>query len=166
MTRILSPLRLLTGLFAIACAHAQPRTLEFYSFSVFAGQSGTAGNVDGTAAAARFNYPRALALDSAGNLYLAAGDNHTIRKITPDGVVTTVAGVRGNSGSTDGPAASARFLYPSGIAVAADGTLYVADGNTTIRKITPDGTVSTLAGRAGFSGSTDGAGSNARCPAF
>ncbi len=162
MNRGFSLLRLLAGLSAIASAHAQPRTLEFYSFSVFAGQSGTTGNIDGTAAAARFNYPRALALDSAGNLYLAAGDNHTIRKITSDGVATTVAGVRGSSGSTDGPAASARFLYPSGVAVAADGTLYVADGNNTIRKITPDGTVSTLAGRAGFSGSTDGAGSNAR----
>lgn len=141
----------------------QSRTLEFYAFSVFAGQSGSAGNVDGAGTAARLAYPNGLAIDASGNLYLAAGDNHTIRKITASGVVTTVAGVRGNSGSNDGSAATARFLYPKGVAVAADGTLYVADGgNHTIRKITADGTVSTLAGRAGSSGSSDGFGESAR----
>jgi sugar lactone lactonase YvrE len=161
MIRLFSPLRLLTGFLAIACAHAQPRTLEFYTFDVLAGQAGTLGGVDGTGAEARFSYPKGLDRDAEGNLYLAAGDNQTIRKITPGGVVTTVAGSRNNSGSTDGPASSARFRFPGGVTVAVDGTLYVTDGNNTVRKVATDGVVSTLAGRTGFSGSTDGSGSNA-----
>lgn len=161
--RLVVLLSLLGALAAPNSLPAQSRTLEFYSFSVFAGQSGSSGNVDGAGTAARLNYPNGMALDAAGNIYLAAGDNHTIRKITAAGVVTTIAGVRGLSGSTDGPVATARFLYPKGVAVAADGTLYVADGgNDTIRKITTDGVVSTLAGRASSSGSTDGLGASAR----
>ena len=86
-----------------------------------------------------------------------------MRKVTPAGVVTTVAGAAGNTGSTDGPAASARFNTPRGIAADGASNLYIADTNNyTIRKITPAGTVSTLAGSAGFAGIANGTGSQAR----
>ena len=89
--------------------------------------------------------------------------NHTIRKITPAGVVSTLAGLAGTVGSTDGTGSAARFFYPEGIGVDSAGTVYVADQfNHTIRKITPAGEVSTLAGLAGDCGSTDGTGGAAR----
>jgi secreted PhoX family phosphatase len=86
-----------------------------------------------------------------------------IRKITPSGVVTTLAGNAGNAGSADGSGSSAFFKNPYGITIDNNGNLYVTDqGNQTIRKITPDGNVTTLAGLAGSTGTTDGIGSNAR----
>jgi hypothetical protein len=131
--------------------------------TTFAGAPVSTGGTDGTGAAARFNSPRGLAIDHDDNVYVAEWGGHVIRKITPAGVVTTVAGAYGVAGSTDGPAASARFRYPQGVGVATDGTLYVADtGNNTIRKIATDGTVSTVAGLAGSEGSTNGTGSAAR----
>ena len=137
-----------------------------YAFSNFAGLVGGPGSVDGTGSAARFNYPDGAAVDGAGNVYVADTGNHTIRKVTLAGVVTTFAGNAGNIGSTDapaGPATAARFNNPQGVAVDAAGNVYVADtGNHTIRKITPGGVVSTVAGLANFSGSFDGTGSAAR----
>ena len=130
--------------------------------TTLAGTAGSQGSNDGTGAAARFNYPRGVAVDASGNLYVADSGNHTIRKITPAGVVTTLAGA-GSDGSSDGTGAAARFFSPTGVAVDASDNLYVADsGNHTIRKITPAGVVSTLAGTAGFSGSSDGTGAAAR----
>ncbi len=125
------------------------------------------GNADGLGAAARFNRPIGVATDSAGNVYVADTSNHTIRKITGAGVVSTYAGVAGVSGSADssagGSGASASFSYPQGVATDSAGNLYVADqGNNTIRKISPLGAVSTFAGSPGMSGSTDGAGALAR----
>ena len=94
-----------------------------------------------------------MAVDSAGNLYVADADNNTIRKVTPVGtnwVVTTLAGLAGNSGSADGTGSAARFNYPCGVAVDSAGNVYVADAdNNTIRKVTPAGVVTTLAGRSG-----------------
>ncbi|MBF9224017.1 NHL domain-containing protein, partial [Hymenobacter ruricola] len=82
---------------------------------------------------------------------------------TAAGVVSTLAGLAGASGSADGTGAAARFNYPAGVAVDAAGTVYVADqSNTTIRKITAAGVVSTLAGSAGNPGSADGTGAAAR----
>ncbi len=137
-----------------------------YAFSNFAGLVGGPGSVDGTGSVARFNYPDGAAVDAAGNVYVADTGNHTIRKVTSAGVVTTFAGSAGNIGSTDapaGPATVARFNNPQRVAVDAAGNVYVADtGNHTIRRITPGGVVSTLAGSANFSGSLDGTGAAAR----
>ena len=89
--------------------------------------------------------------------------NNIIRKITPAGVVSTLAGLAGNAGSADGAGSAARFNMPIGIAVDTNGFVYVGEyGNSAVRKITPGGVVSTLAGLAGNTGSTDGTGSAAR----
>ncbi|WP_195760084.1 putative Ig domain-containing protein [Flavobacterium sp. LC2016-23] len=108
--------------------------------------SGTAGAADGNGVAASFNLPGGVAVDAAGNLYVADTSNNKIRKITSQGVVTTLAG-SGAAGAANGTGTSASFKLPNGLAVDAYGTIYVADtGNHKIRKITPDGVVSTLAG--------------------
>jgi sugar lactone lactonase YvrE len=131
--------------------------------STLAGSSGSAGSADGTSTVARFNSPIGLATDSAGNIYVADTNNHTIRKITPAGEVSTWAGSAGNAGSVDATGTAAQFNYPRGIAIDATDNLYVADTeNSTIRKITPAGEVSTLAGSVGSAGSADGAGAAAQ----
>ena len=128
-----------------------------------AGTPGTAGNVDATGAAARFTGPWGIALDSAGNFYIGDSSNQTIRKMTPAGVVTTLAGTPGVLGSSDGAATVARFYSPQGVAVDSAGNIYVADSaNSTVRKVTPAGAVTTVAGLAGVQGYTDGTGSSAR----
>jgi sugar lactone lactonase YvrE len=131
--------------------------------SLLAGNAGGFGNVDGTGPMARFNRPNGVAVDKSGHLYVADSGNHTIRKITPTGEVTTLAGTRGTRGSADGLGSAASFCQPIDIAVDDAGNLYVADsGNHTIRKITPAGEVTTLAGTAGSVGDTDGCGTQAR----
>src|SRR5882672_4042764 len=133
------------------------------SLALFAGNMGGAGNVDGAGAAARFNLPQGVATDSSGNVYVGDMENHTVRKITPAGAVSTFAGTPDIFGTADGTGAAARFHSPRGVATDGADNVYVADeGNNTIRKITPDGVVTTLAGRAGFSGSGDGIGAAAR----
>ena len=127
-----------------------------------AGSASNQGYRDGVGTAAWFNSPAAVALDGAGNLYVADAGNAVIRKIASDGTVSTYAGSAGATGSADGTGASARFNQPSGIAADGAGNLYVADTfNQTIRRITPAGLVSTLAGVAGISGSADGVGNSA-----
>ncbi len=136
-----------------------------YSWTNFVGMGrvGGSGNTDGTGSAARFNLPRGVAVDGSGNLYVADYNNHTIRKVTPAGVVTTLAGSAGSPGSADGTGSAARFNGPSGVAVDGSGNLYVADrSNHTIRKVTPAGVVTTLAGSAESSGAANGTGSTAR----
>jgi uncharacterized protein YjiK len=131
--------------------------------TTLAGSTGNSGSADGTNSIARFSEPGGIALDGAGNVYVADTDNHTIRKVTADGVVTTIAGQAGYSGSDDGTNTVARFYFPEGIAVDSAGIIYVADTyNNTIRKVTADGVVTTLAGKAGYSGSADGTGIAAR----
>jgi streptogramin lyase len=100
-----------------------------------------------------------VAVDAAGNLYVADTYNDTIRKVTPDGSVTTLAGSAGINGAADLTGTNALFNQPFGVAVDAAGNVYVADtGNATIRKITPGGVVTTLAGVAGIAGLADSAG--------
>ena len=108
--------------------------------TTLAGTAGTAGSADGTGAAARFNAPSGVAVDGAGNVYVADQFNHTIRKITAGGVVTTLAGTAGCRAARTAPGAAARFNAPCGVAVDGAGNVYVADsGNATIRKVTPTG---------------------------
>ena len=131
--------------------------------TTIAGAPGTGGSVDGRGAAARFDTPTGIAVDAAGNLYVADWGNETIRKITPAGVVTTLAGTAGVKGSADGTGAAARFDGPEDITCDPAGNLYVTDeGNAIIREFTPDGQVTTIAGTAGATGSADGTGSAAR----
>lgn len=121
------------------------------------------GSADGTGSAAQFNFPEAVAVDGAGNLYVADSHNNTIRKVTAGGVVTTLAGLAGHSGTNDGTGQDARFYKPGGIAVDGANNIYVADSdNDTIRKITPDGVVTTLAGVGLYYGNVDGTGTNAQ----
>ncbi|HEX8955625.1 MAG TPA: DUF4214 domain-containing protein, partial [Burkholderiaceae bacterium] len=130
--------------------------------TVFAGQYGVEGFADGTGVQAKFVNPVAIAIDASDTLYVADSGNSTIRKITPGGVVTTLAGNAKVTGSTNGYSANASFANPGGIAVGNDGTVYVADtNNSLIRAITPTGLVSTLAGSLGPSGHKDGQGTGA-----
>jgi streptogramin lyase len=131
-----------------------------YTFTTLAGKVQMTGHTDGTGSAARFNMPSDVALDANGNVYVTDTYNHTIREVTPAGVVTTIAGLALSPGTNDGIGSNARFYYPGGAAVDLDGNVYVADsGNCTIRKLTPVGTnwfVTTLAGMAGVTGGNDG----------
>src|SRR5437773_76309 len=140
-------------------ARAQSNYPAPYYFNTFAGNA-YGGN--GTGSQAIFAYPYATAVDGAGNVYVADTYNYTVRKITPAGVVTTLAGLAGEDGSTDGTGSYARFSYLFGIAVDGAGNVYVTDLSNTIRKITPAGVVTTLAGTPGVHGSADGTGSAAQ----
>lgn len=133
-------------------------------FTTIAGVAGVAGDIDGSGSDARFNRPRAIAVDRRGYLYVIDGQGgSSIRKISPSGLVSTLAGKAGNSGSADGEGANARFLYPSSIAVDSMGHVYVTDTyNYTVRKISPDGRVRTLAGSAGQQAHVDASGREAR----
>jgi sugar lactone lactonase YvrE len=127
-----------------------------YHWTTLAGRA-SPGQDDGVAALARFNSPHGLATDQSGNLYIADTDNHTVRKITPTGTVSTYAGSPGQAGRTDGTVITARFNGPQGVAVDSSGNVFVADtGNNLIRIITPAGGVSTIAGQPGIKGSLDG----------
>jgi sugar lactone lactonase YvrE len=130
--------------------------------TTFAGASTNAGSADGLGAEAQFRSPTGVAVDPVGNVYIADYGNSVIRRATPDGLVSTVAGVAGTNGAADGPAASALFFHPVALAVDRQTNVYVADAdNSTIRVLRPDGTVTTLAGTAGVNGDTNAVGAQA-----
>ena len=132
--------------------------------STLAGQAGNAGYADATGTNAQFSNPAYAAVDAAGNVYVTDQNNDVIRKITPLGVVTTIAGQVGSNNSLDGTNGNAQFASPVGIAIDNATNLYVADGDNTIRRIMPVGTnwvVTTIAGQANNYGSTNGLGTNA-----
>ncbi|MES2572983.1 MAG: hypothetical protein V4710_23370 [Verrucomicrobiota bacterium] len=131
--------------------------------STLAGAAGKTGHADGTGSEARFLGPRGVVIDSHGSVYVADTFNHTIRKISSAGIVTTLAGRAGKIGSADGSGSEARFNTPQGLAVDESGNIYVADtASHTIRKISGGEAVTTLAGSAGNKGSADGTASAAR----
>jgi len=140
--------RAVRGLLAmVAAGLALPAgsTLFAQQVTTLAG-SGESGSTDGTGAAASFERPRGVAVGADGTVYVADYSGRKIRKITAAGVVTTLAG-SGQFDSRDGLATGASFAGPSGVAVGADGTVYVADQSfNTIRKIKATGAVTTLAG--------------------
>jgi sugar lactone lactonase YvrE len=125
--------------------------------------SNAGGSANGTGTAASFNQPAGVVVDSGGNIYVADSGNNVIRKITSAGVVTTLAGVVGQSGAANSASGvSATFNTPYDVAVDGSGNVYVAEfGNNAIRKVTSSGTVTTFAGTPGVSGSTDATGTAA-----
>ncbi len=154
MKRITANLLAGLRLAALAMAAVTQTKAQEYTFTTLAGLAGSSGSADGTGSAARLNHPIGVAVDTAGCVFVADAFNHTIRKVTPAGVVTTPAGLAGSSGSADGTGSAARFNNPSGVAVDTAGNLYVADsGNNTIRVGTvacPDQpTIDLAAGPAG-----------------
>src|SRR5438128_6353405 len=138
-------------------------TAQSYTFTTIAGTALVSGTADGTNSDARFTGPAGLAMDAAGNLYVADLSNHAIRQVSPVGtnwVVKTIAGLPRTLGSADGTNDQARFNRPSAVVVDSVGNLFVTDNyNQTIRKITPVGTnwvVTTIAGVPGVYGTADG----------
>jgi len=151
---------------ADAWNHTIRKITSFGDVTTFAGLAGNPGGVDGRGSKARFNRPSGIAVDSATNLFVTDSFNHTIRRITPDGSVATIAGLPGVWGGADGTNSAARFFLPRGIAILNATNLVVVDsGNQTLRKISQIGTnwvVTTVAGLAGMAGGAGGSGSDAR----
>ncbi|MFL6673374.1 MAG: hypothetical protein ACJ8LG_08800 [Massilia sp.] len=113
------------------------------AISVVAGDAMAEGSTDGPGATARFGSPRGIAVDADGNLYVADRRNCTIRKITPSGQVSTLAGSPGVQGQVDDTGSAARFMSPGGLSIDAAGNLFVAD-DLNIRKVSPSGVVTTV----------------------
>jgi len=156
------PLFKLVAVAALTLASAAGAHAQALPIRTLAGGA-TPGATNGFGSNARFNHPNAVAADSAGNLYVADTENSTVRKISAEGYVSTLAGLAGNYGSADGGGATARFYGPQGIAADSAGQLYLADtANSTIRTVTPAGAVSTFAGAPGDFNSFGGAGANAQ----
>ena len=118
--------RLTAVLFSIICFSFSNTVAQSSGVVSTLAGSGTPGYTDGTGTSAQFDYPSGVAVDGAGNVYVADQVNHRIRKITTSGVVSTLAG-SGTPGYTDGTGTSAQFSSPTGVAVDGAGNVYVAD---------------------------------------
>ncbi|HEY1793343.1 MAG TPA: hypothetical protein VGG34_10530 [Opitutaceae bacterium] len=131
--------------------------------STFAGTAGVRGGADGTGAAAQFSNPGGIAVDGNGFVYVSDTENNTIRKITPQGVVSTLAGTaRVTEGAQDGTGPAAQFAAPEGLAIDPSGNVIVSDtASQLVRRVTPAGVVTTCAGQPVTPGNTDGAGAAA-----
>lgn len=145
------PLGAGTGNVTVSVASGTPVSGPVFTYqltpfvSTFAGD-GTANSVDGTGTAASFNAPQSIAIDGSGNLYVSEYVGCKIRKITPGGVVTTLAG-SGQAGSKDGQGSAATFNFPNSLIVDVANNVYVSQNwDSIIRKITPTGLVTTIAG--------------------
>lgn len=126
-------------------AHTIRRVSADGRVTTLAGRSGERGHRDGPAGQALFDFPQGVATDRAGNILVAERGNNVIRRIAPDGQVTTLAGAPGEEGFADGRGSAARFSWPQALAVDARDRLWVADTyNQAIRLVTPDGRVETL----------------------
>ena len=137
--------------------HHESVVTRFSLITTIAGNGIASSSGDGSQAVeATLNTPAGIAVDAAGNVYIADAFNHKIRQIAPDGVITTLAGTGETGADGDGgQARDARLRTPLGVALDSDGTLYIADTyNHRIRKVTIDGTISTIAGtgKSGFAG--------------
>ena len=131
--------------------------------STLAGSSGVWGSADGDGAAALFNGPVGLAVDSSGNVFVSDANNHTIRRITRSGTVTTFAGSAGVAGTNDGTGSAALFCKPAEMEIDRNDTIYVVDSfSHTIRSVSTNAVVTTVAGLAGSGGAADGLGNQAR----
>lgn len=130
--------------------------------TTFAGELGSFDSVDGTGSNARFREPRGLALTPTGDLIVADRGNHTVRRITPAGVVSTLAGSPGQTGSVDGTGSAARFDSPVGVAVDRFHQVFVTTrASHTVRRISPSGQVTTIGGMVGIGSHQDGVGTSA-----
>ncbi len=141
----------------------QPAAPTVWVVQTLAGKGGISGTADGVGTSATFNAPFGLCVDRSGYVYVADNGNCLIRKISPAGVVTTFAGT-GIAGTADGYGRSASFYNPNGLVIDSQSNLFLTDSydNNVIRKITPDGHVSTFAGQSGVSlATTDGTGLSA-----
>src|SRR5204862_7987247 len=131
--------------------------------TTLAGRNREQGSADGAGAAARFAYPSCLSAGPGNLIYVADYNNNTVRRISSLGEVTTFAGVAGAQGTNDGAGNAARFQSAVAVSTSPGGDVYVADTyNHLIRKITPLGEVTTIAGKAGVTGTNDGVGLSAR----
>ena len=134
-----------------------------YVWTTFVGRAGNTNGGDGVGTNAFFNQPTGGAMDAAANFYVPDEYNNAIRKVAPDGTVTTFAGKLGVAGTNDGTGGAARFTQPTNLTFDNNGNMYVVDTYAhTIRKITPAGVVTTLAGLGDVPGFSDGTGSAAR----
>jgi sugar lactone lactonase YvrE len=150
--------------FLLVALTAAPLFAQPLLIRTLAGSRTGGGFANAFGVSARFSAPRAVAADAAGNLWIADTGNHVIRRVTPAGDVTTIAGEPGVAGFADGTGSIARFRFPAGIAVdPVSGAIWISDkDNHVIRRMTPDGTVTTIAGQPGVAGSADAQGTAAK----